>query len=135
MKRIQKKWESLDENVQKWATRLGAIATIVGVVAAGGSWLISQIDNSLAAHIEGQTSQIEEQVTALSDKVDSQKKDTELQIMRLELMTLMENDPENVVEIEKIAHAYFQKGGNSYMSGMYAKYCKQYSADCEIMFK
>lgn len=133
--KVKKKWEALDENVQKWASRLAAVATIVGTLAAAGTWLISQIDNSLAAQIEGQTAHMEEQISALSDKVDQQDKETELQIMRLELMTLMENNPTNTVEIEKVAHNYFKKGGNSYISGLYAKYCKQYGADCEIMFK
>ena len=138
MGKIKSKWDNLDERVQKWASRLGAIATIIGILAAGGGWIINQMDNSVASHIENQTSAIQDEVKGvqdsvqeLSDKVDTQ----ELQITRLELMTLMENDPQNTVEIEKLAHYYFQNGGNSYMSSMYAKYCKQYGADCEIMFK
>lgn len=142
MSKIKSKWDKLDERVQKWATRLGAVATIIGFVAAGGGWLIHQVDNAVASHIEAQTTEIQTEVKniqgeveKLSDKVESQDKQTDLQLTRLELMTLMENDPQNTVEIEKLAHYYFQNGGNSYMSSMYAKYCKQYGADCEIMYK
>lgn len=131
-----KKIEKVDENVQKWAKRLGAIATIIGVVTAAGAWLINQIDNSLAARIENQTNAMQQEVQSLSDKIDIQDKQTELQLTRLELMTLMDSDPENIVEIEKVAHHYFvDLQGNSFMTSLYNKYCKQYGADCEIMFK
>ena len=62
MKKIKSKWENLDKGVQKWATRLGAIATIVGILAAGGGWIISQLDNSVSAHIESQTQAIQGEV-------------------------------------------------------------------------
>lgn len=136
MKKIKSKWENLDKGVQKWATRLGAIATIVGILAAGGGWIISQLDNSVSAHIENQTQAIQGEVDKLSAKVDAQDRQTELQLTRLELMMLMENDPYNTVEVEKVAHHYFvDLGGNYYLTSEYSKYCKQYGADCEIMFK
>lgn len=131
-----KKIEKVDENVQKWAKRLGAIATIIGVITAAGAWLTNQIDNSLAAHIEGQTSAIQSEVQDISKKMEAQDRQTELQLTRLELMTLMNNDPTNVVEIEKVAHHYFKTlGGNSYLTSLYSVYCRQYGADCEIAFK
>lgn len=140
--KIKSKWDSLDKNIQKWATRLGAIATIIGILAAGGGWLIHQVDSAVATRIETQTEsiqtevkEVQSEVQKLSDKTDQQDREAELQLMRLELMVLMENDPSNTVEIEKVAHNYFSRGGNSYMSSMYARYCKQYGADCEIMYK
>lgn len=136
MSSIKKKWDSLDKNVQKWAARLGAIATIVGVLVTGGSWIVSQLDNAVATHLEDQTQSIQAEVQQLSDKVSTKDRESELQLNRLELMMLMDNDPNNIVEIEKVAHHYFKDlGGNSYMSSLYAKYCKQYGADCEIMYK
>lgn len=136
MGKVKNKWDSLDANVQKWATRLGAIATIVGVLVAGGGWLIHQLDNAVATRLESQTSEIQTQVKELADEQARTNKQTELQLTRLELLSLMESDPENVVEIEKVARHYFQTlKGNAYMSSMYTKYCKQYNADCEIMFR
>lgn len=136
MSSIKKKWDSLDKNVQKWAARLGAIATIVGVLITGGSWIVSQLDNAVATHLENQTQSIQAEVQQLSDKVSTKDRESELQLNRLELMMLMDNDPNNIVEIEKVAHHYFKDlGGNSYMSSLYAKYCRQYGADCEIMYK
>lgn len=136
MSSIKKKWDSLDKNVQKWAATLGAIATIVGVLVTGGSWIVSQLDNAVATHLENQTQSIQAEVQQLSDKVSTKDRESELQLNRLELMMLMDNDPNNIVEIEKVAHHYFKDlGGNSYMSSLYAKYCRQYGADCEIMYK
>lgn len=133
---VKNKWDNLDKGIQKWATRLGAIATIIGIVTAGGGWLIHQMDNSVASHIESQTATLQQEVQSLTEKVETHEKQSDLQLTRLELMNLMNDDPYNIVEIEKIAHYYFKDlGGNSYMSSLYAKYCKQYGADCEIMYR
>ena len=136
MSKIKSKWDSLDERVQKWATRLAAIATIIGIVTAGGGWLIHQLDNAVATHIETQTTAIQSEVQKLSDKVDAQDRQTDLQLTRLELMTLIDNNPHNVVEIEKVAKHYFQDlKGDWYMSEMYSKWAKQYGGNAEIMVK
>lgn len=143
MNKIKSKWDKLDERVQKWATRLGAIATIIGFVAAGGGWLIHQVDNAVASHIEAQTTEIQTEVKniqgeveKLSDKVESQDKQTDLQLTRLELLTLMNDNPHNVVEIEKVARHYFQDlNGDWYMSDLYSKWAKTYGGDAEIMVK
>lgn len=128
--------DKFDKKVQKWAARIGAIVTIVGAITAGGSWLLSQINDNLAAKLEEQTSELQQEVQKLSDKVDTQDKKTDLQLTRLELMSLMENDPTNVVEIEKVANHYFNElKGNYYMDSEYSRWCKAYEGDCEIMFK
>lgn len=134
--RAKKKWDSLDKNVQKWATRLGAIATIVGVLTAGGGWLVHQVDNAVASRIEDQTTELQQEVKTLSVKMETNDKQSEIQLTRLELMMLMEHDPDNTVEIEKVAHHYFvDEGANSYISGLYNKWCHTHGGDCEIMYK
>ena len=135
MAKIKKKWDSLDKNIQKWATRLGAIATIVGVVTAGGGFLIHQVDTAVATRIEAQTTEIQQEVQKLSETVEAQDREQEQRLMRLELMMLMEHKPENTVEIERLAHQYFRNGGNSYMTSLYSSYCRTHGADCEIMYK
>lgn len=136
MGRIKSKWNKLDERVQKWATRLGAIATIIGILAAGGGWLINQLDNAVATRLENQTAEIQDEVQKLSDKVDQQDKQTDLQLTRLELMTLIDDNPYNVVEIEKVAKHYFQDlKGDWYMSDLYSKWAKTYGGDSEVIIK
>lgn len=134
MSKIKSKWDNLDNNVQKWATRLGAIATIIGILAAGGGWIVSQLDNSVSAHIETQTQAIQDEVQKLSDKVENQDKETELQLTRLELMMLIETDPENIVGIERLAKHYFSPplDGNSYMTSYYTKWAKLYGGDLSL---
>lgn len=135
MVKIKSKWDKLDDNAKKWASRLTAVATIIGVLTAGGGWIINQLDNAVASRLEAQTASLQKEVEVLSKDREEADKQTSLQLMRLELMTLMEVDPSNVVEIEKVARQYFQSGGNSYMTSMYTKYCKNYGADCEVMFR
>lgn len=135
--KAKKKWDSLDKNVQKWATRLGAIATIIGIVTAGGGFLIHQVDNAVAAHIETQTTEIQQEVQKLSETVEAQDREQEQRLMRLELMTLMDTDPENVLGIEKLAKEYFSEriNGNSYMTSYFTKWAKQYGGDLSIVLK
>ena len=133
---IKDKWAKLDKSVQKWATRLGAIATIIGFLVAGGGWVIHQVDNAVATRIENQTNSIQYEVKKLSDKVDYQDRESELQLTRLELMMLMETSPDNIVEIEKVAYRYFQVlKGNTYMTSEYSKWCRTYGGNCDIMIK
>ena len=134
--KIKNKWDNLDKGVQKWATRLGAIATIVGVLVAGGGWLIHQVDNAVAMRIETQTESIQTEVKSLTEKIDDQDKQTELSLTRLELMMLIDADPTNTVEIERVAHKYFKDlSGNSYMTSEYNRWCHAYAGDCEVLFK
>jgi len=136
MSNIKKKWDGLDKNVQKWATRLGAIATIVGILATGGGWIVSQLDNAVATRIENQTVAVQQEVQKLSDKVDAQEGQQDLQLTRLELMALMNNNPYNIVEIEKVARHYFHDlGGDWYMSELYSNWAKTYGGNPEIVVK
>lgn len=133
--KVKKKWQSLDANIQRIAKTLGAIAAIIGAVTGAGAWITSQMNAALDAHITAQTYDLKQEVKELTTTVEIQDKEQELQLMRLELMVLMEHDPDNTVEIEKLAHKYFSSGGNTYMSSVYAKYCRQHDVDCEIMYK
>lgn len=128
--KIKNKWDSLDKSVQKWATRVGAITTIIGAIVAGGSWLIHQVDNAVATRIENQTDALQQEVKNLSDKVDEKDRQFDLQLTRLELMNLIELDPHNVVEIEKVAKHYFSDlRGDWYLTSVYSKWAKQYGGD------
>ena len=134
--KIKNKWNKLDDNVQKWSKRLAAIATIIGVLAAGAGWSINQLDRAISEKIENQTAVIQQEVKQVSIEREASAKQTDLQLTRLELMMLMETDPDNTIEIEKVAHRYFiELGGNAYMSSEFSRWCKLYDADCEIVFK
>ena len=134
--KVKSKWDKLDANAQKWAKRLTAVATIIGVLTAGAGWIITQLDNSVASRIEAQTATLQQEVQEIAKDREATARQQELQLTRLELMMLMETDPNNTVEIEKVAHHYFvDDQGNSYMSGLYNAWCHNYMGDCEIQFK
>lgn len=133
--KIKDKWDNLDRGIQKWATRLGAIATITGIIVGACAWLIHQVDNAVATRIENQTEALQQEVQKLSDSVKEHQEQSELRLMRLELMNLMSLDENNIIEIERVAREYFSRGGNSYMTGMYTRWCRSHSADCEIVFR
>lgn len=131
---VKNKWDNLDKGIQKWATRLGAVATIIGIVTAGGGWLIHQMDNSVASHIEGQTQTLQEQIKDLTEKLSTHEKQSDLQLARIELMNLMDNNPQNVVEIEKVARHYFADlKGDWYMTELYSRWAKQYGGNMEFV--
>lgn len=132
--RAKKKWDNLDKNIQKWATRLGAVATIIGIVTAGGGWLIHQIDNAVATRIEAQTTQIQQEVQAISDEVKKHEEQSDLQLTRLELMNLIQLDPTNVIEIEKVAKHYFiDLQGDWYLTSVYSKWAKQHGGNMDFV--
>lgn len=132
--KIKSKWDKLDERVQKWATRLGAIATIIGILAAGGGWLVNQLDNSVAVHIEAQTQEIQQEVQKLTEKVGEHEEQSDLQLTRLELMNLIQLDPNNVIEIEKVAKHYFvDLQGDWYLTSVYSKWAKQYGGNMDFI--
>lgn len=132
--KIKSKWDSLDEKVQKWATRLGAVATIIGILTAGGGWLIHQVDNAVATRIEAQTTEIQQEVQAISNEVKKHEEQSDLQLTRLELMNLIQLDPTNVIEIEKVAKHYFiDLQGDWYLTSVYSKWAKQYGGNMDFV--
>ena len=137
MGKVKGKWDKLDEKAKKWAARLTAFATIIGVLAAGGGWIINQLDNAVATRIEAQTVSLEKEVEELTTATNKADKEIELQLMRLELMMLIESDPENVIGIERLARKYFSPpmNGNSYMTAFFTKWAKAYGGDLSLVLE
>lgn len=134
--KVKNKWDKLDDNTQKWAKRLTSIATIIGVLVAGGGWIINQLDNAVATRLEEQTTSLQQEVESLSKGREQADHQTELQLTRLELMMLMAHAPENIVEIEKIARHYFvDLKGDTYMTSEYTKWAKSYGGDMEYVIE
>lgn len=131
--KAKKKWDSLDKNVQKWATRLGAIATIIGIVTAGGGWLIHQVGNAVESCIKAQTAGMQQEIQKLIERVNEHEEQSDLQLTRLELMNLIQLDPNNVIEIEKVAKHYFTDlQGDWYFTSVYGQWAKQYGGDLSL---
>ena len=112
----------LRERLDIVATIIVALGTIGGAVLTAGNWIISEV-----------SAQSNERIDRLQDEMQQHQNESSLAIMRLELMNLIQNDPDNEVEIEILGKKYFQSGGNSYMSGIYSKYAKEHGLDTSFI--
>lgn len=113
------------QKVKDFSALISATIVIGGALVAGAKWLVSEINASTNARVD-----------TLESKIDDNYTKNELATTRLELMVLMEHDPENTIEIEKLARHYFSDlKGNSYLTSVFSRWCREYDADCEIVLK
>lgn len=117
-----KKWP---QKIKDLSALISAIIVVGGALIGGGKWLLSEINASTNARVD-----------ALESKIDDNNARDELATTRLELMILMEHDPDNTIEIEKLAKHYFgDLNGNSYLTSIFSKWCRKHGANCEIVLK
>lgn len=117
-----KKWP---QKIKDLSTLISAIIVIGGALIGGGKWLLSEINASTNSRVD-----------ALESKIDENNARDELATTRLELMVLMQHDPDNTIEIEKLAKHYFgDLKGNSYLTSIFSKWCHEHGANCEIVIK
>ena len=116
-------YDKADKKLQRWATTIGAIIVIIGAITAVCSWASSQFANA----VSGQISDFQQETREANTK-------SEQATTRIELMVLMEHDPENVVAIERMATHYFQElNGDLYMTQKYSDWAKKYGGDTSIV--
>lgn len=113
------------QKVKDLAAFISATIAIGAALIGGGKWLITEITASTNARVD-----------TLEAKIDDNYTKDELATTRLELMVLMEHDPTNVIEIEKLARHYFSDlNGNSYLTSVFSRWCRDHGANCEIVLK
>ena len=106
----------------EWAGIAAFITALVGVWKVFDERAVKKNAQSLAV--------INDKIDTLTQNVDKGQRADKLAITRLELMMLMSHDPDNVLEIERLARKYFvDMEGDSYMSKVYSDYAKKYKAD------
>ena len=115
---------NIPQKAKDIAAFTSAVIVIGGALIGTGKWLLTEINASTNARVD-----------ALEEKIDDNQEENKLAILRLELITLMESDPTNVVEIEKVAKTYFGNGGDWYMTSLYSRYAKEYGADTSFVVK
>lgn len=115
-------YDKADKRLHKWAATIGAIIAIIGALTGALGWLQSQFADAVSSQISDF-----QQETRDADLRHEQA------VTRVELMMLMEHDPENVVAIEQMARYYFgELKGNKYMTSKYSAWAKQYGGDMTI---
>lgn len=116
-------YDKADKKLHKWAATIGAIVAIVGALTGALGWVQTQFTNAVSAQMDD-----------LKAEMRASDKKTEIQITRLELMTLIDTQPENIAEIEKVARHYFiDLKADWYMTGMFSKWCREYGGDATII--
>ena len=106
------------------AAGIPAIVTIVSAILQHRSKRLTDAMKENCAHMDERFNEVDKKIA------EGQRKD-ELAITRVELMMLMTHNPDNVLEIERLAKKYFTPplNGDSYMSQLYSDYAKAYGAD------
>lgn len=118
------KLKNVSQKVKDIAAFISAVLVIVTAFIGAGHWIVKEV-----------TASTNDRIDALEEKIENNDKESKLAILRLELITLMESDPTNVVEIEKVAKSYFGNGGDWYMTSLYSRYAKEYGADTSFVVK
>lgn len=118
----KKLFDKMSDRAGKIAGLVSSALIIIGAITGTVSWAQSQFTSAISSQIED----FRQEVKASNESQD-------LAIMRLELMQLMESDPDNIVEIEMLGKKYFQAGGNSYMSRMFSDWAKEHGGDTSIV--
>ena len=123
---MSKKKIDIPSKVKSGAELISAVIVIGGALIGAGSWVIKEVNSS-----------VNNRVDALEQKIDDNHTQQELATTRLELMVLMEHDPNNVVEIEKLARHYFlDLDGDMYLTSVFSKWCTEHGLNCaEIVLK
>lgn len=120
--RTKKLVEKANDNIGKIAGIVSGLVVIIGALTGTIGWLNSQLKDAIAIQID----EFRQEAKASDDAQN-------LAITRLELMNLIQNDPENVVEIEMLGKKYFQSGGNSYVSRYFSSWAKEHGGDASIV--
>lgn len=113
------RWDSLNSKTQRLVTTITSAGIIIGAFFGCSNYIVAQLDN----HIQDQMSGVKADVSEIK-----------LSSTRNELLLMMQNNPENIVEIERLAKVYFvDMKGDFYMTGLYSKWAKQYGGDTSFV--
>ena len=119
----RKLFDRVSERTSKVASLISAALVILGALTGIVSWATSQFTNAISS-----------QMSEFREEVQAADKKTEVQITRLELMTLINTQPENVAEIEKVARHYFlDLGADWYMTSIYSSWAREHGGDISIV--
>lgn len=116
-------YERTGKTLKQIAEMIGAIIAIIGAITGVCSWVSGQFQNAVSAQISDFRQETKESANR-----------QEQAITRVELIVLMEHDPDNIVAIEKMARYYFQElNGDLYMTQRYSDWAKAYGGDTSIV--
>lgn len=117
--KVKNKWDDLSNGTQKLVTLITSIGVIVGAFIGASNYIVGQLD----AHIQGQMAGLKADVS-----------EVKLSSTRNELILMIEHNPKNVVEIERLAKVYFvDMNGDFYMTSLYSEWAREYGGDTSFV--
>ena len=117
--------KNVPQKVKDIAAFISAVLVIFTALIGAGHWIVKEV-----------TASTNDRIDALEEKIENNDQESKQAITRLELMSLIQNDPTNVIEIEKLGRYYFiNLGGDRWMSAVYSNWCKEYGGDPSIVVK
>ena len=119
VKKVKSKWDNLSSGTQKLASLVTSIIVIGSALFGVANYIVGQLDY----RISSQTSAIRDELSAVK-----------LSTTRNELILLMEHNPKNIIEIERLAKLYFvDMNGDFYMTSLYSSWAKEYGGDTSFV--
>lgn len=115
------KLKNVPQKVKDAAAFISAVLVIFTALIGAGQWIVHEV-----------TASTNDRIDALEAKIDDNQETNELATTRLELMMLIDHDPDNIIEIEKLARKYFNPplNGNTYMTSVISEWCTEHGIDC-----
>lgn len=121
--KISTRFEHFRKHLDAIAAVAVAIGTIGGALVAAGNWIISEV-----------SAQSNQRIDQLQSEVNDHQREQQLSTTRMELMMLLEHDPDNIVEIEMLAKKYFiDLQGDFYMTNLYSSWAKAHGGDTSFV--
>lgn len=116
-------YDKADKKLQRIAKTTGAAIAIIGAASGMCAWVSNQFQNAVS-----------EQISSFQEETRAANARQEQSITRVELLTLMAQDPENKAAIEKMARYYFKiLNGDLWMTSKYSAWAKEYNGDITIV--
>ena len=118
-------YDKADKKLQRISKTVGAVVVLVAAATGACTWVSNQFQAVVSA-----------QISEIGTEIRESDREQTLVLTRLELLSLMENDPENTVAIAKLAHYYFHDlGGDSWMSERYSKFAEEHGLDASFVVR
>ena len=116
-------YNKADVKLQRWSKTIGAAVAIITTLAGVCTWINSQFQTAVAS-----------QISDFRQEMEVANIRHEQSITRVELIALIEHDPENIAAIEKMGRYYFKDlNGDLYMTKKYSDWAHAYGGDLTII--
>ena len=116
-------FDKVDEKVKRLAATISASIVIIGAAAGICSWVSNRFQTVVS-----------EQISDFRQEAQEADLRHEQAVTRVELIMLMEHDPDNKVAIERMAKYYFNDlKGNRYMEDKYSAWANEHDGDISFL--